>query len=155
VSGQTIILIAIAVWLLALSVVFYWILRHYLRLVKGAKEGNLKKILDNIVDLETKNRKDILRLEKELISFRAASQVFVQKVGLVRFNPLGDFGGEHSFSLAILDGNDKGFLVTSIHARERTRVYVKPVKNGKSKYKLSKEEEKALNEAQKNGNYEA
>lgn len=119
-----------------------------MRLVKGVKEGNLKKILDNIVDLSGKNRKDIIRLEKELVSFKEVSKLFVQKVGLVRFNPLGDFGGEHSFSLAILDGENHGFVITSIHARERTRVYIKPVKDGKSRYKLSNEEEKALREAQ-------
>ena len=152
-TGQTVVIVAIVLWLCVLSVVFYWILKHYLRLVGGA-QGNLKRILDNIVDLSDKNRKDILRLEKEFVVFQGESKLFVQKVGLVRFNSLGDFGGEHSFSLAILDGNAKGFVVTSIHARERTRVYIKPVRNGKSRYKLSSEEEKALIDAQKDNQNE-
>jgi hypothetical protein len=72
-----------------------------------------------------------------------------QKISIVRFNPFGDTGGDQSFSLAVLDAHDSGYVLTSIHGRQGTRVYVKPVDFGKSKYTLSAEEEQALSQAVK------
>jgi hypothetical protein len=72
-----------------------------------------------------------------------------QKISLVRFNPFGDTGGDQSFSLAVLDAQDSGYVLTSIHGREGTRVYVKPVDLGASKYTLSSEEQQALTQASK------
>ena len=72
-----------------------------------------------------------------------------QKISVVRFNPFGDTGGDQSFSLAVLDSHDSGYVLSSIHGRQGTRVYVKPVDFGKSKYQLSVEEQQALAQAAK------
>lgn len=72
-----------------------------------------------------------------------------QKISIVRFNPFGDTGGDQSFTLAVLDSHDSGYVLTSIHGREGTRVYVKPVDYGESKYTLSVEEQQALSQAAK------
>ncbi len=72
-----------------------------------------------------------------------------QKISIVRFNPFGDTGGDQSFSLAVLDAHDSGYVLSSIHGRQGTRVYVKPVDFGKSKYQLSAEEQQALGQAAK------
>ncbi|HEX7259667.1 MAG TPA: DUF4446 family protein [Candidatus Saccharimonadia bacterium] len=72
-----------------------------------------------------------------------------QKISIVRFNPFGDTGGDQSFVLAVLDAHNSGYVITSIHGREGTRVYVKPIDYGKSKYQLSEEEKKALAQATK------
>jgi hypothetical protein len=66
---------------------------------------------------------------------------------MIRFNPFEDMGGEHSFALALLDKNDNGIVMSSLHGRENTRMYAKEVIDGKSKQQLSKEEEKVLKEA--------
>ncbi len=72
-----------------------------------------------------------------------------QKISIVRFNPFGDTGGDQSFVLAVLDAHNSGYVLTSIHGREGTRVYVKPIDYAKSKYPLSVEEKKALSQAAK------
>lgn len=72
-----------------------------------------------------------------------------QKISIVRFNPFGDTGGDQSFCLAVLDAHNSGYVLTSIHGREGTRVYVKPVDFGTSKYTLSTEEQQALGLAEK------
>ena len=104
---------------------------------------------EKVVKKEAKNEKDIKALEKELKNLTNDVVLHVQKVGLVRFNPFDELGGEHSFSLALLDGKDTGFVLTGLHTRERTRVYIKPVKKGKSKQSLSDEEKKVLEKAKK------
>lgn len=83
---------------------------------------------------------------KKLSSIAALS---LQRIGMVRFNPFGDVGGDQSFSLAMLDGHDSGLILTSIHGRGGTRVYAKPVDLGKTKYTLSADEKKALANAMK------
>lgn len=71
----------------------------------------------------------------------------VQKVGVVRFNPFGDVGGNQSFAVAFLDNHDSGVIILSLYSRDGVRIYGKPVQDGKSEYKLSGEEEEALKKA--------
>lgn len=88
-----------------------------------------------------------LSLEYERLSTMAS--LASQKISIVRFNPFGDTGGDQSFSLAVLDAHDSGYVLTSIHGRQGTRVYAKPIDFGKSKYTLSAEEQQALQQAAK------
>ena len=69
------------------------------------------------------------------------------RVGLVRFNPFEDTGGNQSFALALLDGRGDGFVVSSLHARGGTRLYAKTVNGGTSDANLSGEETEALGQA--------
>ncbi len=106
---------------------------------------SLKEILKQFKALEEKF--DQLSLDfKEL---KENSQLAVQKVGVIRFNPFAEVGGDQSFSIALLDGYDNGLVVTSFYTREGNRIYAKPIKNGVSQYALSKEEINAIEIAKK------
>ncbi len=67
-----------------------------------------------------------------------------QRLGLVRYNPFEDTGGNQSFALALLDQHGDGFIVSSLHTRTATRVYGKAVAKGKAEAALSDEEAEAL-----------
>ena len=67
-----------------------------------------------------------------------------QHLGLVRYNPFEDTGGNQSFVVALLDADGDGFILTSLHSRQATRMYAKPVRRGKSDASLSAEEVEAL-----------
>lgn len=69
------------------------------------------------------------------------------RVGLVRFNPFEDTGSNQSFALAVLDGQGDGYIVSSLHARQATRVYAKVITGGRSEANLSDEETEALRQA--------
>ena len=71
----------------------------------------------------------------------------VQHVGLVRFNPFEDTGGRQSFALALLDSGADGIVLSSLHSRTATRVYVKAILAGRSEAPLSEEELAALRDA--------
>lgn len=146
---DTVLLIVLISWLLALSVVVYINFRFFKRLEKGTGQVNLKKITEKIIANEAENRSDIEELFRRAKALDNDGRLHIQKVGLVRFNPFREMGGDHSFSLALLDGHDTGVIVTGLHTRERTRVYMKAVKNGKSELELSEDEKKALVKAQK------
>jgi len=73
----------------------------------------------------------------------------IHKTELLRFNPFKEVGGNQSFALALLNGKNTGFVLSSIHTREGTRVYAKPVGNGAEVqgYPLSEEERNAIGSA--------
>ena len=98
--------------------------------------ANLRDILERLKGLEESNEKLASKLNNSL-----------QKVGIVRFNPFKETGGDQSFSVAVLDADNNGFVITSHYGRESNRVYAKPINNGASSYSLSKEEQEAINKA--------
>jgi hypothetical protein len=89
----------------------------------------------------------LIELNAEYERLAVTNSLASQKISIVRFNPFGDTGGDQSFSLAVLDAHDSGYVLTSIHGRQGTRVYVKPVDFAQSKYSLSTEEQQALGQA--------
>lgn len=129
------ILIALGIWTLGLSFFVFKVYRNFSKLTKGVEIDLGKKGFDEV-------NKRLSALEKD-------GKIHVQKLGLVRFNPFKEIGGDQSFSLAILNGEDSGIIITGLHTRDRTRVYMKEVSGGKSGYDLSDEEKKALSAAYK------
>jgi hypothetical protein len=148
-TWQYIVLGIIGFWLLSLSVSFFLILRFFNQLVKKTKKGDLKRVLEKVLASEVENTKAIKMLNKEIDKLEDEGKFHVQKVGLIRFNPFQETGGDHSFSIALLDGKDTGVILTGLHTRERTRVYAKAIKKGKSEHELSNEEKKAFTKAKK------
>lgn len=73
----------------------------------------------------------------------------VQHIGVVRFNPFSDKGGDQSFVLAILDAHADGAVLSALHGRTDVRVYAKPVIGGQSTYTLTAEEKEAIARAMK------
>lgn len=146
-STQNIIYIIAGAWLLLLTGFTFWIFNSFRRLTKGVKDVDLIKILKRVLDVETKNTKDLRVITKEIKRIDSENLLNVQKIGKVRFNPFSELGGDHSFAIALLDGENNGIILTGLHTRERTRVYLKEVESGKSKLSLSKEEEEALKKA--------
>lgn len=96
--------------------------------------------LDNMVDTVQKNRKDIRELNKNV-------RANYQKVGIVKYDAFNEMGGKLSFALAMLDGNNTGFVINSMHSREGCYTYIKEIIDGKSYIPLGAEEQKALNQA--------
>ena len=87
------------------------------------------------------------RLDNEIKDIHDFSKKQVSKVSLVKYNGFGDVGGDQSFVLCLLDNTNKGVLINSIHSRNTTRVYAKPVTGGEYEGSLSDEETRALSEA--------
>jgi hypothetical protein len=104
---------------------------------------DLKGVLNKVKGLSEKVEKILEEIEK----MKKEQRFSVQKVGMVRFNPFSEVGGDQSFSIALLNENDDGVVVTSLYTRQENRVYGKPIKNGQSEYSLSEEEKKAIEKA--------
>ena len=96
-----------------------------------------------------KKFEELLLLEGKLESLtKGLGVAAIQKVAVLRYNPYGDTGGDQSFSVTLLNGEDSGLVLTSLHSRSGTRVYAKPVVKGKAgNFQLSKEEEEVIKKA--------
>ena len=111
------------------------------------KTKDQPKDIKELIECFGELKKGFENLSLELEKLKKESKFFIQKVGVVRFNPFKDVGGNQSFCIALLNDNDDGFVITSLYNGEGNRIYGKPIKNGKSAYSLSKEEEKAIEKA--------
>ncbi|MCD6402542.1 DUF4446 family protein [bacterium] len=106
---------------------------------------NLKEVISTLSDLSKK----VDLLSKDLKDLEKENTFHFQKFGIVRFNPFSDVGGNQSFSIALLDANDNGIVITSLYDREKCRLFAKPIKKGESKFPLSKEEKEVIKLARK------
>lgn len=146
-------------WLL-FWVVFVWlaVVTFFIRqqnsflksLFPKSGERDIRKRFEEVTKQILDYRQDLDHLANKLAGVEKLGLRYVQKVELLRYNPYDDTGGDQSFSLAMLDSNGNGTVLTSLHARSGTRVFAKPIKLGKElKYRLSKEEEKVVEAAMK------
>lgn len=114
----------------------------------GKNGKDLEVVINNQLTLIEKNQRDI----KELFDgyekiFNIASKG-IQKVGVVRYNPFRDMGGNQSFSIAMLDMENSGLVISTLATRDGTRVFSKPIINGDCKdFPLIEEEKKAIKNA--------
>ena len=93
-------------------------------------------------------KKDIDSLRLYCDKIQKDGSLHIQKIGLTRFNPFKDTGGDQSFILSLADGNDTGVIISGLYARSGTRWYAKRIVKGKSiEHELSEEEKKVLKEA--------
>ena len=138
------------VWLLILTIFFWQMFSHYSRLAKGANNKNLKSILEDILSKIDLHNKDIESIKKYCDNLEKDGLLHVQKIGLHRFNPFKDTGGDQSFVLSLVDANDTGIIISALYSRSVTRWYAKRVINGKAaEHELTDEEKKVLNETKK------
>ncbi len=120
--------------------------KHYNALTKDVEGKQLYEILTKHLKRIEKNITHTKNLEKNIDNLKKESKLYLQKIGFKRFNPFLETGGNQSFILAMLDLNNNGYILTSLHQRETTRIYAKLIKKGKAENKLSEEEMSVLKE---------
>ena len=138
----------IILWLFIISIFLWKALSHYNKLGQGLKEKNFKSIMETLLKDVDIAKKDIDNLELYCDKIQKEGFLHIQKIGLIRFNPFKDTGGDQSFILSLVDGNDTGVIISGLYARSGTRWYAKRIVKGKSlEHELSDEEKKVLKEA--------
>lgn len=141
-------LVALVLWVALLSFFLLRAVNHYRKLTKGTNKPNLDTLLDKLIEKQDLNTKQIQELSQSLVTFGEKSKKHIQKVALVRFNPFEDAGGDQSFAIALLDGDNNGVVISSLHSRSGTRVYAKNISAAKPQNReFTKEEKEAVDKA--------
>lgn len=137
--------LVLAIWVLVLSY-FYWKLSsHYNSLIEGAHKKTLSSVLDHLSEELSLSKKDIASLRDRCDKIEKESLHHIQKIGLLRFNPFKDTGGDQSFILSLLDANNTGVVISGLFSRNGMRWYAKKVVKGEGfEHELSDDEKKAL-----------
>lgn len=121
--------------------------KRYRRLMRGASGKNVEEVLmSRLDDIDKANESCEKALEHSLVLEEKIKEC-VQKVAIMRYKAFENVGSDLSFSVAILDGNNDGVVLTGIYGREESTTYAKPIDKGISRYDLSEEEITVLNEA--------
>lgn len=126
----------------------------YNSLVRGIDGIDIEKLLiksdKDIRDLQ----RDIEIFQKNIDTMETKLSFTIQKIGFIRYSAFDDMGSELSFSIAMLDNFQNGFVFTSIYGREQSVCYAKAIKSGESKIPLSAEEILSIERALKGENLE-
>lgn len=117
------------------------------RLTAGATGASLERVLMDhlarVEEVDTRQR----QVEERVCALERQIPLCVQRVGLVRYDAFEDVGGQQSFSLAILDAQQNGLVLTSVYSRSDVRVYAKAIRQGQPSHPLSEEELQAIRNA--------
>lgn len=109
---------------------------------KSLEDTLIKRLdqVDNLIAANSANEENIKKLFGNM-------KFTFQKVGLVKYDALHEMGGKLSFSLALLNETNDGFIMNAVHSREGCYTYVKEIVGGNSIIALADEEQEALDMA--------
>ena len=143
-AGLAAVVALLLIWILALQVKLGRAVRRYDRVTRGVDGGTLQQILEKEIWRIQEATEKADALETRYLDLAAGLRRCVQRIGVVRFNPFQDTGGNQSFSIALLDAKGDGVVLTGMYGRNDTRFYAKPVQANGSKHDLSPEEQQAI-----------
>ena len=149
-----IIIIALIVNAVRIDVKYGRLSTSYNSFMKGKDGKTLERVIlqkfkevDALVNLSKKSRQDINEI------YRKIEDVY-QKVGVIKYDAFNEMGGKLSFALTLLDGNNTGWIINSMHSREGCYTYIKEIVKGQSYIELSEEEAGSLERAVYQEEYE-
>lgn len=121
--------------------------KRYRKLMRGTNNKNLEELINTYLDKVDSSL--LIAEEARNISSTLKEQLSkcIQKYSMVRYKAFDDVGSDLSFSIALLDDNNDGIIITGIYGRYESTTYAKPIDKGISRYDLSEEEQRVLKEA--------
>lgn len=143
----SVLVLVLIIWDILLQIWVFRIRKKMRIFLKGRKVRDLEEVISEQLKRMRGIEGDIKNLFKKSRDLKKICDISITKVGIVRFNPFSDTGGDQSFVIALLDSKNSGLVLSSLYTRDGNRVYTKPIEKGASTYHLSKEEEEAIKKA--------
>ena len=141
--------IALGGWVGFLEYRHRQLVNSFRMLMTGQGGADLEVTLNDFVSRMNNVEQIVHAVDQRMSNVEIQQPYFTQHVGIVRFNPFSDKGGDQSFAIAILDDHADGIVLSSMQSRTDNRVYGKPVVGGQSTYTLGNEERDAIARAMK------
>lgn len=121
----------------------------YSRFMQGKDAKSLEKDIMSLYEDNKSVKAGIIKNQKEINELIEKQKVTFQKMGLAKYDAFKEMGGKLSYALALLDENNDGFIINSVHSSEGCYSYTKRIKNADSDISLSNEEKVAIERALK------
>ena len=113
---------------------------------------NIKEDLEKYINRVANTEEEIRKLSLYYKDLNQKTEKCMQKLGIVRYNAYKDTGSDLSFAVCLLDEKNNGVVFNGIYSRDMSNIYAKPIQNGVSKYKITPEEQEAINRAMHENN---
>lgn len=121
--------------------------KKYQKFMGGNEAKALESYITELIALNKDNSDKIEENKAEIRNLYKKQRLNFQKVGMIKYDALQEMGGNLSFAIALLDENNDGFILNSVHNIHSNYCYAKEVKEGKCILNLSEEETIALEKA--------
>ena len=121
--------------------------KRYKKMMTGVDGANLERMMIGCIDSTKAVADENAKLWEENKEIKELLSNALTKVAVVRFRAFEDMGSDLSYAVAMLDSHNNGVVMSSIFARNDSRMYVKPIVDGTSTYSMTAEEEDALKQA--------
>ena len=121
--------------------------RRYAKFMSGRGAGSLEEEIAHLFKDISMLKEHDLRFRSDIKEIRHDLLTCFQKTGVVKYDAFREMGGQLSFSIALLDQQNSGFILNSVHSATGCYVYTKEIQNGESYIDLGDEEREALNRA--------
>lgn len=121
--------------------------KRYRKFMRGVNNKNLEELVTGYLDKIDEVKQDSDKLKEFYSQLNKKVKGCVQKTSIVRYRAFEDVGSDLSFSIALLDEDNNGIILTGIYGRQQSNTYAKPIDKGISRYDLSEEEQQVLEEA--------
>ena len=121
--------------------------KKYKKFMRGTDNKNIEELVLKYFDNIDKVKEDTENMKELYKNLNQRVENCIQKVSLIRYRAFEDVGSDLSFSVAILDSKNNGFILTGIYGRNESTTYAKPIDKGLSRYELSQEEKQVLQDA--------
>lgn len=123
----------------------------YRKFMRGVDNKNLEDLVIGYLDKIDESRAETEHMKELYENLNLRLKSCVQRVSMVRYRAFEDVGSDLSFSIALLDENNSGVIITGIYGRNESTTYAKPIDSGISRYDLSQEEQQVLNDCMSRG----
>lgn len=144
-------LLVLVAWVIVLQGRVNRLAGHYDRVAADVGDGSLRDTFERYIERLDETTSQVDELTRICRAVEGDARKAIQRVGVVRFNPFADTGGDQSFALALLDAGGSGIVISSLFSRNSTRVFAKAIVDGKSTYLLTDEEQDAIDQARSPG----
>lgn len=121
--------------------------RKFDRFMRGKDAESLEDTILSCIEKNEQIDQMNQLLREDIIGLRKNQRITYQKMGMVKYNAFREMSGDLSYALALLDQEEKGFIINSVYAKEGGYSYIKEIVKGESSILLSEEEKAALEKA--------
>jgi len=121
--------------------------KRYDRFMKGKNAEDLDQLihdmLDRMEELELIHHRSMIKIED---GFNNIGSTY-KKMGIIKYDAFKEMGGNLSFALCLLNSDNNGFILNTMHGRESSYTYIKEIVKGEAYATLGEEEKEALDKA--------
>lgn len=119
----------------------------YENFMRGASGNNIEELVIKYFDKIDEVKKETSEAINKTMELEQRMTSCLQKISILRYKAFENVGSDLSFSIAMLDDNNDGIILTGIYGRNESTTYAKPIDKGMSRYDLSEEEKEVLYKA--------